>query len=324
MELFSIIIPVFNTEQYISQCLESILSQSFSNFEVICVDDQSTDDSLKILNEFASRDERIKVVANSKGGVSKARNTALDVAKGKYVLFVDSDDWILPGTLELLSKEVDGFDLIAFPSSCYSESRGKIEEGTLCAGAVFPSGWDYYGVASNRINSFGLICGKVYSSTMLKSNGIRFSEGISYHEDILFAIEACSVAGPVKLITSSLYVYRIREQGSLMSTYCEKRFLDMARVANALSEKFLHREGLCQDTVRRTIASYYRNCFVWSERSSWPNLKALVDWESFREASEVSRKTCVAFYAFRFALSPTATILSARHRRRVANKSKNG
>ena len=319
MILFSIIIPVFNTEQYISQCLESILSQSFSNFEAICVDDQSTDGSLKILNEFASRDERIKVVANSKGGVSKARNTALEVAKGKYVLFVDSDDWILPGTLELLSKEVDGYDMIAFSFSRYFDLSGMIVEDAPCAEAFFSSGWDYYRETSDGVNSFGMIWSKVYSIEMLKENGIRFREDISYHEDTLFAIESCCVAGSVKSIPDSLYVYRIREQGSLMSTYSEKRFLDMARVANALSEEFLHREDLCQDTLRRTIASYYRNCFVWSERSSWPKLKALVDWESFREASEVSLKACVAFYAFRFALAPTAYFLSARHRRRVAN-----
>ena len=319
MPLFSIIVPVYNTSAYLVECLDSILGQSFHDFEVICIDDGSTDGSLQILKHYAVTDNRIKLVSVPNGGVSAARNLGMSLAQGDYLMFVDSDDWILPGALELLSKEVDGFDLIAFPSSCYSESSGKIEEGTPCDGAVFPSGWDYYGEASNRINSFGLICGKVYSSTMLKSNGIRFSEGISYHEDILFAIEACSLAGPVKLITSSLYVYRIREQGSLMSTYSEKRFLDMARVANALSEEFLHREDLCQDTVRRTIASYYRNCFVWSERSSWPKLKALVDWESFREASEVSLKACVAFYAFRFALAPTAYFLSARHRRQVAN-----
>lgn len=316
---FSIIVPVYNVEQYLARCLDSILMQSFGDFEVICIDDGSTDGSLGILKHYAELDNRIKLVSVLNGGVSAARNLGMSLAQGEYLIFVDSDDWILPGALELLSKEVDGYDMIAFSFSRYFDLSGMVVEGVPCAVAFYPSGWDFFCRASNKNNSFGLIWGKVYSLTMVRSNGIRFREDISYHEDTLFAVEVSSVAGPVKSIPDPLYVYRIRERGSLMSTYCEKRFLDMARVANALSEKFLHRGDLCQDTVRRTIASYYRNCFVWSERSSWPKLKALVDWASFREASGASRKARVAFYAFRFALAPTAYVLSARHRRRVAN-----
>ena len=137
---------------------------------------------------------------------------------------------------------------------------------------------------------------------------------MSYNEDVLFAIDACSVSGQVKLIPNILYVYRIRQHGSLMSTYSEKRFLDMARAANKLAAKYLERKDLTQDTIRRTIASFYRNCFVWSEHPTWEKLKRLVDWPSFRKASSVNFKSYAIFWGFRLALSPTVSFLAKRNR----------
>lgn len=100
--LFSIVVPVYNTAEYIEQCVRSILLQDFTFFELILVDDGSTDGSSILCDEFASKDARVKVVHQENSGVSVARNRGLDVAIGRYVWFCDSDDWIEPGALGII------------------------------------------------------------------------------------------------------------------------------------------------------------------------------------------------------------------------------
>ena len=94
MEKISLIIPVYNVAKYLGRCLDSIVNQTYRNIEIICVNDGSTDDSLDILNSYALKDERVKIINRENNGVSSSRNVALDVAKGEWIMFVDSDDWI--------------------------------------------------------------------------------------------------------------------------------------------------------------------------------------------------------------------------------------
>ena len=108
MPKISVIVPVYNVEKYLRKCIESILNQTFREFELILVDDGSTDSSGKICDEYALKDSRIKVIHKENGGASSARNAGLDVAKGEYIGFVDSDDWIemdMYGELYRLIKE---------------------------------------------------------------------------------------------------------------------------------------------------------------------------------------------------------------------------
>ena len=101
----SIVVPVYNVEKYLRQCLDSIINQTFKDFECICVNDGSTDKSLSILQEYANKDNRIKIIPQKNIGLAGARNTALSVASGKYVLFVDSDDYIDINLCEALYKD---------------------------------------------------------------------------------------------------------------------------------------------------------------------------------------------------------------------------
>ena len=94
MSEISVIIPVYNSEKYIKKCLDSLLNQTFKNFEIICVNDGSVDNSLKILEEYKLKDHRIVLINSKNEGLGSARNKALDVAKGRYIIFVDSDDWV--------------------------------------------------------------------------------------------------------------------------------------------------------------------------------------------------------------------------------------
>ena len=104
MPQISVIIPVYKVEQFLGDCIKSILSQTFSNYEIILVDDGSPDNSGKLCDEFAAGDSRIKVVHKENGGVSSARNKGIEIAEGEWICFVDSDDWVEPDYLEVMFK----------------------------------------------------------------------------------------------------------------------------------------------------------------------------------------------------------------------------
>ena len=125
MPIISVIIPVYNVEKYLSACMDSVLAQTFRDFEAICVDDGSKDNSLKILNEYAQKDDRIRVVTQQNEGVSVARDAGLELAKGQYIYFMDSDDVLHPELLETVyyfAKKFD-VDLVSFD---FEEVRGKL------------------------------------------------------------------------------------------------------------------------------------------------------------------------------------------------------
>ena len=119
----SIIIPVYNVEPYLRECLESVLQQSFADWEAICVNDGSTDNSATILEEYGHKDDRFKIVNQPNGGLSAARNTGLKAATGEYVLFLDSDDWLEGNALEIVSGSLTDEDLLCFSGRRFFEKE---------------------------------------------------------------------------------------------------------------------------------------------------------------------------------------------------------
>lgn len=175
----SIIVPVYNAEQYISNCIKSILAQKYLSFELILVDDGSQDESLSICNSFAIKDSRIKKYSKSNGGVSSTRNYGLDRATGEWIMFVDSDDTINPDTLQSLVEKVVCNDMI------------------VCCGAKYDNGDDYFVFKNLSIEDvdpddlghvllYGPPWGKLYNRDIIESNNLRFDESISKSEDTLF------------------------------------------------------------------------------------------------------------------------------------------
>ena len=112
--VFSIIIPVYNVEKYLRECLNSVLGQTFPNWEVICVNDGSTDSSASILEVFATKDNRVRIVTQPNSGLSAARNVGLKHASGEYILFLDSDDWLEVNALEILANDLCDEDMVCF------------------------------------------------------------------------------------------------------------------------------------------------------------------------------------------------------------------
>lgn len=257
--LISIIIPVYNVERYLSQCLDSVLNQSYDgDYEVICVDDGSTDGSPAILEEYAGKSDKIKIIRQENRGLGGARNMGLRAARGRYVWFVDSDDWIEQEALATLAKSIGDEDIVCFNGRRYFEDGtveipdSGIEEGNL-------TGWEYYGRYALSKRNFHFVCVvlRIYRREFLLADSLFFEEGI-YHEDNLFTPIVCYYAASVRVIPDILYVYRIR-QGSITQSFTDKRIFDTIKVANRLAEFFIPKTDIDKSVVYRDIATYYPN-----------------------------------------------------------------
>ena len=222
MPEISIIVPVYNARAYLRQCLDSVLAQGFSDFELILIDDGSTDDSGAILDEYAARDDRIHVIHQTNGGQGYARNVGMDRAKGKYVAFLDSDDYWLAGTLETLYAEAERnqTQVLVFGARLFWEDaegskpdrfyRHTVENGVVLSGPeCLKKTMDAQEYHSEPWARF---CRLAY----LRKNGLRFDEGI-IHEDVRFSFLSWLYAERVGCIDEPLYQYR-QWSGSTMNS----------------------------------------------------------------------------------------------------------
>ncbi len=275
---FSIVIPVYNVESYLRECLDSVLGQTCGDFEAVCVNDGSTDGSLSILEDYAARDSRIRVISQPNGGLSAARNTGINAAHGDYILFLDSDDWLESDTLQTLADGLDGEDML-----CFGGWRGdEVEQPTP---AIFPTGWEYYNRCALDRHPFPFVCVvlRCYRRTFLANNRLRFREGI-LHEDNHFTPRACLAAGRVRVISTSFYHYRIR-QGSIMTTRSLRSREDMLRIANDLAGIFTQRDDIDRSVVYRAITHHYQAAFLGADSDACRQLLPMVDWHLYRTVS---------------------------------------
>lgn len=234
MPLVSVIIPVYNVEKYLAECVDSVLNQTHRNIEVILVDDGSSDGSGAMCDAYAEQDERVRVIHKTNGGQSSARNAALEVMTGEWLLFVDSDDWIEPDTLEaLLTRKDERADIIEFG---YSYSFVDREEPQL----YFPdimlcTGRDALLLLVEGKNTMGLMCDKLYRSSVIKN--LRFLEG-RYYEDTPFVIEALWQSCYFQYIPELYYHYRREREGQTTYEQLPCRFKHMYLNIEALLDKY--------------------------------------------------------------------------------------
>ena len=175
---FSIIIPVYNVEQYLRECLDSVLGQTYSDWEAICVNDGSTDGSAAILEEYVVKDKRFKIVTQPNGGLSSARNTGMEVAKGDYIVFLDSDDWLELDALETLAKNLDGEDMLCFSGRRYFEDEKKYRQSDNLNERSYSSGMDYYNGNALQSRDFAFVCVvlRAYRRDFLVHNHLLFKQ----------------------------------------------------------------------------------------------------------------------------------------------------
>ena len=228
MALVSVIIPTYNVEDYIGECLDSICNQTLNDIEIICIDDGSDDSTLDKLNEYASKDDRIKVISQENKGPSSARNAGLDNALGKYIYFMDSDDYLELNALEKLTDiaEENSLDLIIFKlinfddgsEEKYETRYYNIEALSDLKNTVF----SYKDIPDKIFHIAVSPPGKLFKRDLIKD--IRFIEGVIF-EDNIFFIEALFNSTRLYFYDEYLYNRRVRP-GSLMTSkeYCTLHF----------------------------------------------------------------------------------------------------
>lgn len=212
MKKYSIIVPVYNVESVLPRCIDSILAQTFSDFELILIDDGSPDRCGIICDEYAKKDTRIKVIHQENQGVSCARNNGLDAAEGKYIVFIDSDDFIYPDYLEHLSQPPQ--DLVVSGQITYNPSF-KVEAEIT----AFPI-LSYIGSETNQIAFLKQwysiqVTGKRFTRHIINRNQIYFDPTISYGEDSIFLAQYLLAVSDIAFVPHSAYCFCKSETPSL-------------------------------------------------------------------------------------------------------------
>ena len=326
---FSIVMPVFNVEKYLKESVESVLSQDLKPYEVILVDDCSTDKSNKIANEIAEKHDNVLVLNLEKnGGLSNARNKGFEYVKGDYVLFLDSDDKVEPSLLSSIkaSLEKNRADVVLF---------GLVEDyydkdGNIAKSRVVKAKKDEYlssaidvqrtAIELERQTLYGYAWNKAYSVAFLKSIAAKFKD-VTLIEDITFNVEVFDKLNSLNIISAPLYHYMRRiDDGNLTSKFLPNYFeLNKSRVAMLLAQQ--KKWNVCDDNARRilanilvryTFSALQRNCDKRAKmnlKSRFCFLKSLYNDKIYKELISYAEGESIIYKIMVFSLKHKFTLL---------------
>lgn len=229
--LLSVIVPVFNTQNFLRDCLDSLTAQGLceTEYEIICVNDGSTDNSLQILQDYAQRYTNIRIVDQANKGVAAARNAGLRAAQGKYTAFCDSDDVLRTGSLGMIISFMEEKALQALVMSAFQTVQKDFhytEETTPQPDIT---------ILPHSMSSARNVCSMIVETALWRDNGIAFCDGMQYGEDTLFAGKVFSFAALQKakigILCTSVYYYRMRQGSAMHNLNRDKHFADMHTMA---------------------------------------------------------------------------------------------
>lgn len=214
---YSIIIPVYNVRNYLEQCVNSIICQNTVSVEILLIDDGSSDGSGIICDDFVKKDKRVKCIHQTNKGVSEARNVGIKTAKGEYLIFVDSDDWVTPAYFSTIDPEITECDLLYFGSNlCYPDGNIVSHQPHFTnVGDIEEIEKEIFRLKLNqeKYAYFGFTWNKVFKRDIIISHNIRFNPALSYREDELFTHEYCIHIKSLKVIPNPIYNYRVTATG---------------------------------------------------------------------------------------------------------------
>jgi len=301
--LISVIIPVYNAEECLEICLRGILKQTFVNFEIILIDDGSTDSSLDICNKFALQNQKISVFHQSNVGVSKARNKGLDEARGKYIVFVDADDKVLPNYLELFiyDKEIPEGTLVL--QGHLIEKNGVIQNLNLSKTEYY-----YKNLHENPLSESFLLFGppwsKLFEMKLIKRHNLRFEGVVSSNEDGIFHLKYLMHIKAVKKVSECGYIYVKRDTKTITTRlYSFEELLTglniMLPLIKNVIKKYKVKEkaylnGLYVIPLLRlelAVTSLYRNKYRKNRKNRLSSLALLLD-ENFALIKEYYVANC--------------------------------
>lgn len=248
----SVVIPVYNVEKYLGRCLDSIINQTFEDLEIICIDDGSTDNSLLILRSYVNKDSRIIVVSQRNQGISAVRNKGIDMAKGEYISFIDSDDWIDTDFFEKLysSAVANNADIAAAGIIRLNKYRKRfLVKYDKTETAVEPNiKFELCDVPDRNY-----VWNKIYKLEKIRKNNLRFKEGVFY-EDIIFTPQALYSLEKLVAVPQTFYYYW-KTKNSIVTKKSEKYMHDLKNAMH-YSESFIHDHKLSVDVHTTRLKRY--------------------------------------------------------------------
>lgn len=272
--MISVIVPVYNVDKYLKKCLDSILSQTLKNFEVVCVDDGSTDNSPKILEEYRVKDSRIRVYTKANGGVSSSRNFGLEKAKGHYVFFMDSDDELYPNSLELLYTAIKKNNTQAAVGSIkvIYEANEELKDSDTAYYTIRNSG--KVKLTDQVISDFHCSsCGCLFSMDTIRNGALKFPLGLFY-EDAWWHWAYFTQTESISFVSSPVYKYFRRPVSIMANTFNkgDKRAIQHLFIADKLFEHWQSRNQLLQrkDTASNLLESFFWFSYRYSPQSEIP------------------------------------------------------
>lgn len=203
----SIILPVFNSDQTLIKCIDSIISQTMSDFELIIVNDGSTDNSREICEHYLEKDNRIKLINQENGGVSSARNKGLKEAIGKYICFVDSDDWVEQNYIAAFLDNNKNPEKEMIIQNCFEISVNGCNLKCVLPDKVYYKEQFSEFFSELHILGYGYPFAKLYETDIIKSNNLKFNENINFAEDLIFFLEYFQYVDSVRCISKAYYNY---------------------------------------------------------------------------------------------------------------------
>lgn len=260
--LVSIIVPVYNVEQYLPQCLDSIVNQTYKNIEVICVNDGSPDNSIKILEDYALRDSRIKVVSQKNQGVSSARNLAHQYVNGEYIIYVDGDDWLDVNTCEIAVEKAIEVSAGVVMWSYISESKNRSDKKIIFDDEFIFDETKvkqmlhrrFIGIAGSELarpeqaDSLCPVWGKMYKSSIILQSNVKFVDldKIGTYEDGLFNLEVFKYVNKAVYLPVNLYHYRRTNSESQTAKYRPRLFEQWQNLFDEM-QQYIGENGLSEE-----------------------------------------------------------------------------
>lgn len=277
----SVIIPIYNVEPYLRECLDSVVNQTLKEIEVICVDDGSPDQSAEIALEYVAQYDNFKLIRKENGGLSSARNAGLNVALGEYIYFLDSDDYIIPETLEELYKKANAYELDvvffdALPLFEDDEDQNKYISYTTyyTRKKSYPgvyTGQDIFVQMQSNGDFRESVCLQFFRRDLLEKNHLRFLDGLT-HEDLLFTFQCVMLAKKTSAVNTKYYYRRVHEN-TIMTRPKAMHNVEGYIVSYAEALLFL-RDITVQENAAPIIHTYLYNAFYRNAFNLWNRLDA--------------------------------------------------
>lgn len=258
---YSVIVPVYNAANVLARCVESLLSQTIKDFEIILIDDGSSDESWKVCKKFQELDARVIAISKGNGGVSSARNLGVDMARGKYIVFVDSDDYVTNTYLEDLNEGEDDLVISGVKYKGYGVTNNAMQK------------WMPRNIArSDKKKITELLLGselnyvvaKRYKRELIDKNGLLFDENLIFGEDGYFNIQYIDIIRTVRIVDNVNYIYVRYQHETLSTSKLNEKFITGFEMANhKIREKMYDILGKETDNIMRNRASaFYDNVIL--------------------------------------------------------------